>query len=83
MAGRHHSDVGGDKVGSCPVPARMSADSSTVACGGPGPRGQDADSELDVVGTSDSPRPLGALSAGAMAHAGEYIILSTFFRYLY
>lgn len=32
-----------------PLPARMSADSSTVT--------KTEDSELDVVGTADSPRP--------------------------
>lgn len=46
MLAARHTDS--DKV-SHPLPARMSADSSTVS--------KTDDSELDVVGTSDSPRP--------------------------
>ncbi|KAF5286564.1 hypothetical protein FQA39_LY16247 [Lamprigera yunnana] len=46
LAARHTSDS--DKI-SHPLPARMSADSSTVS--------KTEDSELDVVGTSESPRP--------------------------
>ncbi|XP_018321682.1 optomotor-blind protein isoform X2 [Agrilus planipennis] len=46
LAARHGNDS--DKI-SHPLPARMSADSSTVS--------KTDDSELDVVGTSDSPRP--------------------------
>ncbi|XP_050502132.1 optomotor-blind protein isoform X2 [Diabrotica virgifera virgifera] len=45
MLAQRHSD---DKT-SHPLPARMSADSSTVS--------KTDDSELDVVGTADSPRP--------------------------
>ncbi|XP_031330844.1 optomotor-blind protein-like [Photinus pyralis] len=46
LAARHGSDS--DKI-SHPLPARMSADSSTVS--------KTEESELDVVGTSESPRP--------------------------
>ncbi|KAK4878688.1 hypothetical protein RN001_011194 [Aquatica leii] len=46
LAARHGSDS--EKI-SHPLPARMSADSSTVS--------KTEDSELDVVGTSESPRP--------------------------
>lgn len=44
LAQRHSEDKS-----SHPLPARMSADSSTVS--------KNDDSELDVVGTADSPRP--------------------------
>lgn len=44
LAQRHTEDKS-----SHPLPARMSADSSTVS--------KNDDSELDVVGTADSPRP--------------------------
>lgn len=46
MLAARHSD---DKTTTHPLPARMSADSSTVS--------KTDDSELDVVGTADSPRP--------------------------
>lgn len=46
MLAARHTDS--DKT-SHPLPARMSADSSTVS--------KTDDSELDVVGTADSPRP--------------------------
>uniref|UniRef100_A0AAR5Q411 T-box domain-containing protein n=1 Tax=Dendroctonus ponderosae TaxID=77166 RepID=A0AAR5Q411_DENPD len=45
MLAQRHTD---DKI-SHPLPARMSADSSTVS--------KTEDGELDVVGTADSPRP--------------------------
>lgn len=46
MLAARHTD--GDKT-THPLPARMSADSSTIS--------KTDDSELDVVGTADSPRP--------------------------
>ncbi|XP_074026752.1 optomotor-blind protein isoform X2 [Leptinotarsa decemlineata] len=61
MLAQRHSD---DKT-SHPLPARMSADSSTVS--------KTDDSELDVVGTADSPRPSLHSStpvASSMNHSG-------------
>ncbi|KAJ8956403.1 hypothetical protein NQ318_015142 [Aromia moschata] len=61
MLAQRHTD---DKT-SHPLPARMSADSSTVS--------KTDDSELDVVGTADSPRPSLHAStpvASSMNHSG-------------
>lgn len=64
MLAQRHTD---DKT-SHPLPARMSADSSTVS--------KNDDSELDVVGTADSPRPSLHSStplASSLNHSGEFI----------
>lgn len=60
LAARH-----GDDKTTHPLPARMSADSSTVS--------KTDDSELDVVGTADSPRPSlhpPTPLASSMVHSG-------------
>jgi hypothetical protein len=62
MLAQRHTD---DKT-THPLPARMSADSSTVS--------KTDDSELDVVGTADSPRPSLHAStpiASSLNHSGK------------
>lgn len=63
MLAQRHTD---DKI-SHPLPARMSADSSTVS--------KTDDGELDVVGTADSPRPSLNPStpvASSIGHSGKF-----------
>lgn len=63
LAARHTDDKGTTH----PLPARMSADSSTVS--------KTDDSELDVVGTADSPRPslhTQTSIASSLNHSGEF-----------
>lgn len=65
MLAQRHTD---DKT-SHPLPARMSADSSTVS--------KTDDSELDVVGTADSPRPSLHAStpvASSLNHSGKDLL---------
>lgn len=65
MLAQRHTD---DKT-SHPLPARMSADSSTVS--------KTDDSELDVVGTADSPRPSIHTStpvASSINHSGKHFL---------
>lgn len=74
MLAARHSD---DKT-THPLPARMSADSSTVS--------KTDESELDVVGTADSPRPsLHAPTplASSVNHSGKFQRHSTFFLRLW
>lgn len=64
MLATRHSD---SEKNSHPLPARMSADSSTVS--------KTDDSELDVVGTADSPRPSlhpPTPIASSLGHSGKY-----------
>lgn len=63
-----------DEKTSHPLPARMSADSSTVS--------KNDDSELDVVGTADSPRPSllsSTPAASSLNHSGKFVKMFYFY----
>lgn len=65
MLAARHTD---DKTTTHPLPARMSADSSTVS--------KTDESELDVVGTADSPRPSlhPQTPITSLNHSGKFFI---------